>query len=158
MNRVLETNAMNRPSVVVVAFAGLAFFMSVRPAFGQEQSPVPVTVIRVDHIDTAQAADIVEKMFKSTPGFEVKALLKLKSVAVRGNPTAARDAKDLVRRLDQAAPHAPRTSGFISGPLRLDDLTIAVVCIQWIMAKEQAKKSSTVSSSLIGVRSAGRGS
>jgi hypothetical protein len=92
-----------------------------------EQSSV--TVISTKFADASQAADLLEKVYRQTPGIVIEVLPKIKGVAVRADKQTTDEIKDLLRRIDDAA---KGKIGNQQAPLRLDDMTVAVELIRWL--------------------------
>jgi DNA-binding transcriptional MerR regulator len=93
----------------------------------------PITVLPVKVIDAGQAAELLEKVYKDTPGVLVEALPKMKCVAVRADKTVTKEIRDFLRRLDEAS--KCRVGGFHQPPIRLDDTTLMVELIRWLEKK-----------------------
>lgn len=93
----------------------------------------PITVIPVKVIDAGQAAEVLEKVYKDTPGVLVEALPKMKCVAVRADKRVTKEIRDFLGRLDEASQCC--VGGFHKPPIRLDDTTLVLELIRWLEKK-----------------------
>ena len=93
-----------------------------------EQSAV--TVIPLKFADAVQAAEVLEKVYRQTPGIVVEALPKIKGIAVRADKQTTNEIRNCLRHFDDAA--QGRVGGAQQAPVRLDDMTIAVELIRWL--------------------------